>query len=482
MGNAKGASKTQGIHTSHHSRVSGHPEGRHRLSVPWCLVVPITEQEEIEWADLTFLMPTSNASGLMGTPPREETMTMVNAKTKGYESTSSDFDIDSAITSLKDIQWDFPNAKTNDLTHNIHPYPAKFIPQIPSALIQELSSPGETVGDIFCGSGTTLLESLRHNRHTVGIDANPLAVLISKSKITNLSVSDFNEICDHRLACDEIRSEIVPEKYLLWKDTPFMSNGWRPSPDICEFWFVPHVVEELAEILKMIERVESKTARLLCKAAFSGIIVRVSKQDSDTRYVRREKNIKPGATLHLYLKRLDALNAMAREMNRALKGDLSRRVILADLMESPETPPFDLVVTSPPYPNAYSYHLYHRTRLMWLGYDPLEFKTVEIGSHRKYSAKGPNRATPETFRREFEMVFTWLRDRLNDGRHACFVIGDSKIRGEMIDNASMIADTGRASGFREIARIDRTIASNSKALNPKIGRIKSEKILIMRKD
>ena len=407
---------------------------------------------------------------------------MVNAETKGYESTSSNADIASTITSLKDIQWDFPNAITNDLTHNIHPYPAKFIPQIPSALIQELSSPGETIGDIFCGSGTTLLESLRHNRHTVGIDANPLAVLISKSKITNLSVSDFNEIREHRVACDEIRSEIVPGQYPLWKGSPFASNGWRPSPDICEFWFVPHVVEELAEILKMIEQVRSKSARLLCKVAFSGIIVRVSKQDSDTRYVRREKNIKPGDTMRIYLTRLDALNAMAREMNRALRCDMPRRVILADLLKSPETPPFDLVVTSPPYPNAYSYHLYHRTRLIWLGYDPIEFKTVEIGSHRKYSAKGPNRATPETFRREFETVFTWLRDRLNDGRHACFVIGDSKIQGEMVDNASLIADTARASGFREIARIDRTIASTSKAFNPKIGRIKSEKILIMRKD
>ena len=38
------------------------------------------------------------------------------------------------IKALKAIDWDFQDAKTNYLTHRIHPYPAKFIPQIPNAL------------------------------------------------------------------------------------------------------------------------------------------------------------------------------------------------------------------------------------------------------------------------------------------------------------------------------------------------------------
>ena len=57
---------------------------------------------------------------------------------------------------LAHLDWNFADAKTSYLTHSLHPYPAKFIPQIPNALIQELSSVGETVADIFCGSGTTL--------------------------------------------------------------------------------------------------------------------------------------------------------------------------------------------------------------------------------------------------------------------------------------------------------------------------------------
>src|SRR5439155_27266760 len=75
------------------------------------------------------------------------------------------------VARLQQIDWDFRDAKTAYLTHGLHPYPAKFIPQIPNALIQEFSSVGDTVGDIFCGSGTTLVEGLLLKRDVVGIDA-----------------------------------------------------------------------------------------------------------------------------------------------------------------------------------------------------------------------------------------------------------------------------------------------------------------------
>ena len=69
-----------------------------------------------------------------------------------------------AIAHLQAADWDLTGARTSYLTHSIHPYPAKFIPQIPNMLIQELSSVGDTVADIFCGSGTTLLEAVQLKR------------------------------------------------------------------------------------------------------------------------------------------------------------------------------------------------------------------------------------------------------------------------------------------------------------------------------
>ena len=389
---------------------------------------------------------------------------------------------DAALARLERIEWDFASARTGYLTHNLHPYPAKFIPQIPNALIQELSSVGETIADIFCGSGTTLLEALQLKRNAIGVDANPLAALISRAKTTPLTSPELDELGVHRSLCERTLEKVESRTGDLFHDgQPFRSSGWRPAPKVCEFWFVPHVVEELAELRALIDRVPSDAPRTLCAVALAAIVVSVSKQDSDTRYVRREKAVEPGDTVRRYLGQLDAAVRAVREMSDLVEDRFSCQVLEADTLEMPETNPFDLVVTSPPYPNAYSYHLYHRTRLVWLGYDPDQLKRIEIGSHRKYSARGRSRATPETFRKEFERIFHWLRDRLRDRRHACFVIGDSTIDRKRIDNASLLAAAGERAGFREVARIGRTIAATRKAFNPRMGSIKTENILVLRK-
>lgn len=75
------------------------------------------------------------------------------------------------ISILHLIDWNFPGAKTDELTHGFHPYPAKFIPQIPRNIIKLLSKEGDIVLDPFCGSGTTGVVAIRYKRKFVGIDS-----------------------------------------------------------------------------------------------------------------------------------------------------------------------------------------------------------------------------------------------------------------------------------------------------------------------
>lgn len=387
-----------------------------------------------------------------------------------------------AISRLEAADWDLASANTSYLTHNIHPYPAKYIPQIPNMLIQELSSVGDTVADIFCGSGTTLLEALQLKRHAIGVDANPLATLISRAKTTPLAESALNMLAEHRLATERLAASIEPTASDLFSQgLPFKSDAWRPAPDVCNTWFEPHVVEELAELRRLIDEVPDDSARNLCAVTFASIVVTVSLQDSDTRYVRRQKQIAPGDTVQRYLRQLQAAAVAVEKLADVVEPRFSCKVVTANVLDAPELPPFDLVVTSPPYPNAFSYHLYHRTRLLWLGLDPAPFKAIEIGSHRKYSAKGPRRATVATFATELQTIFGWLHKQVKDRGHVCFVIGDSTLAGERVDNASLVAHAGAAHGFIEHARIRRSIATTRKALNPKIGGIKTEQILILQK-
>lgn len=382
---------------------------------------------------------------------------------------------------LSTIDWDFAGAKTSYLTHGIHPYPAKFIPQIPNALIQELSGVGDTVGDIFCGSGTTLVEALTLKRHAVGIDANPLACMISNAKTGGCSEADYADLLVLVQQARALGDSLLPSSNEddLFPSSKFSSKEWRPAFDKLDFWFELHVIEELAEALAWCRQLTSEVARNLALTAFSSIVVAVSKQDSDTRYVRREKNIPPGDVLRRFARALEQVARAATEFSDVVEPRFKCEIVDANLLDAPTIPQLDLVVCSPPYPNAYSYHLYHMTRMVWLGMDQPRFKKQEIGSHRKYSSNGKNGATAETFKTEFSEILAWLATRLRRGGYACFVVGDSTLKGQRINNADLISQSGQAAGFHEVMRIDRTMQATKKAFNPAIGKIKTENILIL---
>ena len=385
-----------------------------------------------------------------------------------------------SLSQLDHVDFDFEGTQTGYLTHGLHPYPAKFIPQIPAALIRELSSEGDTVADVFCGSGTTLVEALLLNRNAIGIDANPLACLITKAKTARFVAGEKASLLSLVTRAEEQADAIANAgKTLFHPVGSFRSVCPRPGRETLDFWFEPCAVEEIAEALAWCTTLTTETARTVALVAFSSIVVTVSKQDSDTRYVRREKNIVPGETMARFARALKSALTGVDEFSRRVRPDLNCQVLNANVLDRPMSPSFDLMVCSPPYPNAFSYHLYHMTRMMWLGMDQPRFKREEIGSHRKYSAKGPNGATAQTFQNEMRIILAWLRGQLKSGGFACFVIGDSTIRSERINNADLISAAGRCEGFTEVARPTRRLQMTKKAFNPVIGKIKDEKILIL---
>jgi len=384
------------------------------------------------------------------------------------------------LVKLSQLNWDFADANTSYLTHALHPYPAKFIPQIPNTLIQELSSVGDTVLDPFCGSGTTLVESLLLRRHAVGIDANPLACLIARAKTTRLNEGDLEHMRQLEAKVTALVQQQLYGTLPLFSDLKIASSsGYRPTFEGMSFWFDPHVIEELAALKAMCWAVESEAARQLALVVFSSIIVAVSRQDSDTRYVRREKNIQPGDTIQRFVRALGPAIARAIAFAEMTESRFTCQVIHANVLDGPQVGPVDLVVCSPPYPNAYSYHLYHRTRMLWLDMDQPTFKRVEIGSHRKYSKKN-GAATAETFRAELRQTLAWLRGCLRPGGYVCFVLGNSVLKGQVIHNDNLLSQVATELGYKVEANLTRRLQDNKKSFNPAIGKIKNEHIVIFR--
>src|SRR3989304_4842647 len=123
---------------------------------------------------------------------------------------------------------------TISCTHGMHRFPGKFIPNLPRYLLRSvLKHRGDrTVFDPFCGSGTTLVEAALEGRPFVGIDIDPLAVLIATAKTEPLEEDDLKLLAS------------------FWKDYDYT----RQNPDLIPavpnllHWFSGKAVTELSAI------------------------------------------------------------------------------------------------------------------------------------------------------------------------------------------------------------------------------------------
>jgi DNA modification methylase len=77
--------------------------------------------------------------------------------------------------------WSFPS-RGDWATHSGN-YRGNWSPYIPRNLINKYTSPGDTVLDQMCGSGTTLVECKLLGRNGIGMDVNPDALMVARDRL-----------------------------------------------------------------------------------------------------------------------------------------------------------------------------------------------------------------------------------------------------------------------------------------------------------
>ena len=90
--------------------------------------------------------------------------------------------------------WNYGQDK-EDSIHRIHSYPAKFPAFITTKALQHAAKSGvevKTIADVFCGCGTTAVESKKASKNYWGCDINPVATLIAQVKTRQYQDATLN--------------------------------------------------------------------------------------------------------------------------------------------------------------------------------------------------------------------------------------------------------------------------------------------------
>lgn len=104
-----------------------------------------------------------------------------------------------------DLNWalsfdQYTESQTTKHVHRLHPYKGKFIPQLVEYFLDDHTDKfktevffkkGDIVLDLFCGSGTTLVQAKELGIHAVGIDISAFNALISNVKVQNVDFKDL---------------------------------------------------------------------------------------------------------------------------------------------------------------------------------------------------------------------------------------------------------------------------------------------------
>ena len=377
----------------------------------------------------------------------------------------------------------------------IHPFPARMAASIPWNILEGLSgSRHHRVLDPMAGSGTTLVVARRLGHEAIGIDTDPLAVLISScwcSDVDERQVAKFTAKVAARSA-DSWRSIPRREAY------PGDANS--ETRDFIRFWFDFRSRQQLLALAREISVVRHSTVRRLLWCGFSRLIIVKQAGASlamDVAHSRPHRKysrapIEPILAFSRAMQRVVDASPFKEATANALP---SATVMMGDARRLRiEDASVDIVITSPPYLNAIDYLRGHKLSLVWMGHAVNDLRTVRaenIGTEsgprkslcddavlRKAFRAGvfggvlPNHQT-RMFTRylsDMRMVLAEIRRVLRNQGRAALVIGDSMLRGTFVRNSEAIKSLAPQAGLRLLSERARMLPQNRRYLPPPQGK------------
>ncbi|MEM3551767.1 MAG: DNA methyltransferase [Candidatus Bathyarchaeia archaeon] len=392
--------------------------------------------------------------------------------------------------SLKvDESWTYESFRRKDLTrltNSYHRYPARFIPELVNRLIKQHSKKEDLICDPFMGGGTALIEGLLLQRHTLGLDINPVAYLITKAKTTCIephklkkAVSDFFQMLDANLKNNGMLQRIAQS----------------PNYERIKFWFPEENMTELAHILSIIEEIGDEKIRNFLLCGFSHVLKKCSKwgMHSIKPYIEKGKQIpKPIPIFKRHIKHMLKKNAeFYQALPKKVRENINEyaKVHLGDCRNIPvQDEQIAFIVTSPPYVTSYEYADIHQLTILWLYPETQfpEFRKKFIGTSqpkdppiRELYSQIANQIIDQLKQKDTKhgyatAVFNYFAEMqqaleefhrvLKPKGKAAIIIGNTRLGGVNILNAETITETALKIGFKLSKVIKRRIPNGAKFL------------------
>ncbi len=250
--------------------------------------------------------------------------------------------------------------------HDIHEYKGKFFPQLVRACINISGIAQDSlVLDPFCGSGTTLCEARVRGMKSVGIDFNPLSVLITKVKAGILGINKNEILMQYEKLKRNINYENVD-----------YTNRWdKEDLEYLAGWFAEDALIDIHIILNAVSTLENEIIADLFRINLSNIIRELSWQKESDLRVRKEVGVYIKGTAMKRFKQeaekqfsrmfgyLDYIQNFHLPNSRVIEGNTVNAAYIAGEYKEK----CDVMITSPPYATALPYLDTDRLSIIILG-------------------------------------------------------------------------------------------------------------------
>ena len=311
------------------------------------------------------------------------------------------------------------------LTHGLHPYPARFHPNLPRTLLKWLAQEDPNrqlrLCDPFMGGGTLLVESLCRGWAVTGNDINPIAALVARERC---------------------RGRQPKHTALTWNALEFLQNEverrrrekirvQHPHVSLLRTHYQPHIFAEMLQWASCLEELYPGPDRDTLRFVFSSLAGKFSRRAHESSEEGKQpKGDFPRGAFSLWMqkKTREVLERQQDLYRRLPDPKLKPQIWQQDVRELTlphNTEPFDCLITSPPYPGTYDYYEHHRLRLRWFNLSIQELATREIGTRRQHSAA--------QWKEIFRTCLLKMRQATKSGGHCFLVLGDWVDQGNKTD-------------------------------------------------